>query len=124
MSRHWLVEVFHPDGLEHSLAMMEAAQPDQSTALTAGRESLAVLDRKLQRYRSALDAGTLVVSQWIGEVQAERNLVEARIRELDPKHEGGHSMTRDEISRLDEAMGGMAKNSAEGRTRRKTRDLP
>lgn len=81
----WLAEVFHPDHIEHSLAMLEQVQPDTTPTLVTARNSLGELDQKLSKYRAALEAGTdpAVVATWIKEVQNQREIVTAQVAALE-----------------------------------------
>ncbi|WP_328663128.1 hypothetical protein [Nocardia salmonicida] len=53
----WLAQVFNPEQIEVSLAAMEGAQPNRSPELETTRRLISDFDRKLARYRDALDAG-------------------------------------------------------------------
>jgi site-specific DNA recombinase len=78
----WLARLTDPDHLQATCEAIAAAG-DASTALhderAAARRVLADCDRRLGRYRAALDAGTdpSVVGQWIAEVTASRHAAEA-----------------------------------------------
>jgi hypothetical protein len=87
---------------------MVAAQHDdteQHRIITA-REKIATCDSKLGKYRAALEAGTdpALVQQWINQVQAERAIAEAELRQLT----GRRAMTADEIQTIVEALSGIA----------------
>jgi hypothetical protein len=59
--------------------------PDRRVERAAARQLLADCDRRLARYRAALEAGTdaAVVGQWIAEVTAARQAAEASLHQLD-----------------------------------------
>ncbi|MBF6090147.1 hypothetical protein [Nocardia cyriacigeorgica] len=67
-----MAEIFHPDRIEHSLTMLEDAQTDNTPAIESARRSLAEHDRKLSRYRAALEAGTdpALVAGWTDKFSA------------------------------------------------------
>ncbi|AVH23663.1 hypothetical protein [Nocardia cyriacigeorgica] len=72
---------FHPDRIEHSLTMLDGAQTGNMPAIESARRSLAEDDRKLSRYRAALEAGTdpALVAGWTQQVQRERQPTAAQL---------------------------------------------
>jgi site-specific DNA recombinase len=87
---------------------MADAQHDDADQhrIIAAREKIKACQTKLDRYRAALDAGTDpgLVLQWITQVQAEKAVAEADLRQIT----GRRIMTPDEINTLVEAMAGIA----------------
>ncbi|HEU4396334.1 MAG TPA: hypothetical protein VFU54_00695, partial [Actinomycetota bacterium] len=83
----WLGRLTDPDHLQATCEAIAAAG-NASTALNderaAARRVLADCDRRLGRYRAALEAGTDpgVVGQWITEVTATRQAAEVTLHSL------------------------------------------
>jgi hypothetical protein len=75
--------------MEHLVNVpLEAGEPSGDGGFperAAARELLADFDRRLARYRAALEAGTdpTVVGQWIAEVATARQAAEASLHQLD-----------------------------------------
>jgi hypothetical protein len=105
----WLAEAFHPDQIEHSLTMLEQAQPETPPALTTARSTLSGLDQKLNKYRALLEAGTdpAIVATWIKEVQNQRAYVTAQITTLEATQGTQRQLSKKEIKRLIGAFGGL-----------------
>jgi site-specific DNA recombinase len=103
----WLAEIFHPDHVEHSLQMLESAQPDNTPALEAARRSLAAVDQKLARHRAALEAGAdpALVAGWTREVQKERELVVAQKAALESTTH--QRLNAEGIKQLVDSLGGL-----------------
>jgi site-specific DNA recombinase len=81
----WIARAFEPGALEETcrqLALAQASTAEDASRVTALRESLAECDRRLARYREALDAGAdpVVAVAWIRDVQAERRRIEHDLR--------------------------------------------
>ena len=73
----WLLSVFDPKNLDAAVAALSAAQSPDDGALAraeAARRAIADCDARLQKYRSALEAGAdpAVVAGWIKEVESDR----------------------------------------------------
>jgi site-specific DNA recombinase len=73
----WLLSVFDPKNLDAAVAALSAAQSPDDGALAraeAARKAVADCDARLQKYRSALEAGAdpAVVAGWIKEVEGDR----------------------------------------------------
>ncbi len=104
------VPIFHPDQIEHSLTTLETARPDNTPALGSARRELAQLDKKMARYREALEAGTdpILVAEWTTDVQRKRQLATDRIIALQADEQSNRTLTRAEIETLIESLGGMA----------------
>jgi site-specific DNA recombinase len=87
---------------------MADAQHDDTDQqrINAARDKIKTCRTKLDRYRAALDAGTdpTLVQQWITQVQAEKTVAEADLRQI----AGRHTMTPDEINSLVETMADIA----------------
>jgi site-specific DNA recombinase len=83
----WLAWLTDPDHLEATCYAIAAASDQQvagSADRAAARQLLADCDRRLARYRVALEAGTdpTVVGQWIAEVTTARQAAEASLHQL------------------------------------------
>jgi hypothetical protein len=83
----WLGRLTDPDHLEATCCAIAAASDQQvagSADRAAARQLLADCDRRLARYRAALEAGTdpTVVGQWIAEVTTARQAAEASLHQL------------------------------------------
>lgn len=81
----WIARAFEPDNLERTCRVLAEAQEssrDQGARLAAVREAIAECDRRLVRYREALDAGAdpAVVAAWTREVEGERRLLDQELR--------------------------------------------
>jgi site-specific DNA recombinase len=77
----WLATIFEPDRIEQSLTALEQTQDIPDPPLEAARQSIKNCDRKLARYRAALEAGAdpMTVASWTREVQAQRTAAEATL---------------------------------------------
>ncbi|MGW9205648.1 recombinase family protein [Embleya sp. NPDC055664] len=109
----WLAEAFGPDNLTDTIDRMYAAQPDPTQAL-ATKEATQVItdcDRKLTRYRAALEAGTDpgLIATWTAEVQATRAQALARTHTLTE----GRRMERSEVEALVHEIGNIRAALAE-----------
>ncbi|BAD57733.1 hypothetical protein [Nocardia farcinica] len=103
-----LAEIFHPDRIEHSLTMLDDAQTDNMPAIESARRSLAEHDRKLSRYRAALEAGTdpALVADWTQQVQRERQATAAQLSALEAAQHSDQCMTKEEVHQLVTSLGG------------------
>jgi site-specific DNA recombinase len=104
----WLAELFSPANLDHtcqSLATASQSDPAGDHRLAAQRV-LVDCQRRLERYRAALEAGTdpAVVQQWIAEVTATRTAAEAQLRDSRPAPE---RLTPEQVRALLEQAGGL-----------------
>ena len=104
----WLSRAFGPDQLTHTIRAMADAQTSgdddtrRATQVSA-RQILADCDRRLARYRAALEAGTdpALIATWTAEVNAERAAAEVQLRATRPRPR----MTADEIDTLVRGLG-------------------
>ncbi|MER7455068.1 hypothetical protein ABTW96_32805 [Nocardia beijingensis] len=105
----WLADIFHPDRIEHSLTMLEDAQTDNTPAIESARRTLAEHDRKLSRYRAALEARTdpALVAGWTQQVQRERQATAAQLATLEAEQRGIRPLTREEIHKLVTSLDGL-----------------
>jgi site-specific DNA recombinase len=82
----WLNRLVSPANIEATCQALAAAQPDPTgqAQLHAAQQNLADCQRKLARYRAALEAGgdPAVVNQWIAEVTQQRVAAERRRHQL------------------------------------------
>jgi hypothetical protein len=103
----WLLKIFEPTNLTRTLDELVAAQSDTIPDPTKERATLADYDRKLARYRAALEAGTdpAVVTEWIKQAQAELRAAESlrRLRPTPPPR-----WSRDQLQRLTTAVTDLA----------------
>ena len=106
----WLGQLTDPDHLQATCQAIASASDQHATRSAeraAARQLLADCDRRLARYRAALEAGTdpTVVGQWIAEVTATRQAAETSLHQLaaapDP-------VSPEAIRRALEAVGGLA----------------
>jgi site-specific DNA recombinase len=90
-----------------ALAAASDQQATRSAEQAAARQLLADCDRRLARYRAALEADVdpAVVGQWIAEVTAARQAAEASLHQLDAAPE---PLSPEEIRRALEQVGGLA----------------
>jgi site-specific DNA recombinase len=105
----WLGRLTDPDHLEATCQALAAAGDQQATRnaqRTAARQQLADCDRRLARYRAALEAGTdpAIVGQWIAEVTATRQAAEAALRQLETAPE---PLSPDAIEAVLKEVGGL-----------------
>lgn len=109
----WLAGVFDADRIEHSLTSLEKSQPVHlgAQAQADPATSLEEYDRKLARHRAALEAGAdpVLVTEWIQEVQRERQLAEAQIDASGRDSPTRRRMTRTEITEVVEHLGGLTR---------------
>jgi DNA invertase Pin-like site-specific DNA recombinase len=104
----WLAELFGDEHIDDTCAAMAAiatteAAVDTSSIKAAIRES----DRKLERYRQALEAGTdpTIVAGWIKQVTTERAAAETQLRQAQLK--ATETVTAAELRAELEAIGGL-----------------
>jgi len=92
----WLATTFTPDRIEDTLDRLADAQPDTDAETSTETRILAECDRKVANYRAALDAGTdpKIVTEWIVQVQTEKTLAEARLRQ---RGTGAKRLSREQI---------------------------
>ncbi|WP_159847640.1 hypothetical protein [Nocardia sp. CY41] len=89
--------------------MLEDAQTDNTPAIESARRSLAEHDRKLSRYRAALEAGTdpALVASWTQQVQRERQATAAQLTALEAEQRADHHLNKEEIHQLVTSLGGL-----------------
>ena len=99
----WLCRYFAPHRRAETIAAIVAAQGDVSEDATAvlARQTIAECDRKLARYRAALDAlgesaDPTVIAGWIAQTQQQRAVAQAQLRNI-PRQE---HMTEADIAAL------------------------
>jgi site-specific DNA recombinase len=107
----WLAQVFDPANIDETLESLQAASESNSDAdvvkAGAARKRLAECDKRLTRYRAALDSGAdpAIVTTWIAEVQAERLAAEV---ELDRATGHNHGrLSRDQLAALVSGLGNL-----------------
>ncbi len=105
----WIHRAFSPTNLRSTLQAMADARHNDADQhrIIAAREKIAACHTKLDRYRAALEAGTdpAVVQQWITQVQAEKAIAGADLRQLT----GRRTMSPEEINTMVEALSGMTR---------------
>ncbi|MGI5165621.1 recombinase family protein [Spirillospora sp. CA-253888] len=93
----WLATAFAPSRIAATIDMMaeHTVNPDEAAAAEL-RKELAQCDRKLIRYRAALDAGAdpIEVTGWINEVKRQRAEAEEKLRTVP----SGERISREEIT--------------------------
>ncbi len=106
----WLGTIFDPENIDATCdALVEAIDTDASIAARAeAQAAIRECDRKLERYRVALDGGTdpKVVGQWIAEVTRERREAEAMLRAASADADAVR-MTKAQIREAVEEIGGL-----------------
>lgn len=81
----WIARTFAPGQLKCTLQALHQAQsvttPAPDPALEVARRTLADCDRRIDRYRAAIDAGTnpALVTEWINKATADRNAAQRQI---------------------------------------------
>jgi hypothetical protein len=104
----WLAELFSPDNLDNTCQTLANANRHYSTdsQQQAVRQVLADCQRRLDRYRAALEAGTdaTVIQQWITEVTATRAAAEAQLRDSRTAPDG---LTAEQVRELFAEAGGL-----------------
>ncbi len=105
----WLARAFAPDRLAdtvHTLADAQVDEHDESNAarIADAKRIMSDCDRRLARYRAALEAGTdpALIAGWTAEVTATRVAAQAQIRQA---AQTTGRMTPDEINTLVTALG-------------------
>jgi site-specific DNA recombinase len=106
----WLTRLTDSDHLQATCQAIVSASDQhaaRSAERAAARQLLADCDRRLARYRAAVEAGTdpAVVGQWIAEVTATRQAAEGSLHQLDAAPD---PVSPDAIRRALEAVGGLA----------------
>jgi site-specific DNA recombinase len=98
----WLATTFTPGRVADTLDRLTDAQEE----IPAETQIVADCDRKLANYRAALDAGAdpQLVSEWIAQVQAEKTLAEARLRQ---RGRPTRRLSRDQIRYIVTALTGI-----------------
>ncbi|MEU2742942.1 recombinase family protein, partial [Streptomyces sp. NPDC007095] len=106
----WIAQVFDEARLDETLrAMLQTGQtgPRKDSEAEAARRTLAAIERRLAKYRAALDAGAdpTVVAGWITEAQRERGLAEHRLTRR--SMHAAHPLTDDELRDIVAELGNM-----------------
>jgi site-specific DNA recombinase len=103
----WLAELFSPAHLDHTCqTLATASRSDPTSHQRRAAQVLADCQRRLDRYRAALEAGTdpAIVQQWIAEVTAMRAAAEVQLRDSRTAPEG---LTPEQVRGLLEQAGGL-----------------
>jgi site-specific DNA recombinase len=104
----WLAELFSPANLDHTCQTLATASRTDPAGDhgRAAQQVLADCQRRLERYRAALEAGTdpAVVQQWIAEVTATRAAAEVQLRD---SHTAPEGLTPEQVRGLLEQAGGL-----------------
>jgi site-specific DNA recombinase len=104
----WLAELFSPANLDDTCQILATASHSDPVGdhRRAAQQVLVDCQRRLERYRAALEAGTdpAVVQQWIAEVTATRTAAEAQLRDSRTAHGG---LTPEQVRALLEQAGGL-----------------
>jgi site-specific DNA recombinase len=104
----WLAGIFGEDGLDNTCAAMAAAAGIEPAIDTSAiKAAIRECDRKLERYRRALEAGTdpSIVAAWIKQVTKERSVAEAQRHEAQLRMVG--TISPAELRAELEAIGGL-----------------
>lgn len=104
----WLCKYFAPHRRQETVAAILASQTDvtEDAAVAKAKETISECDRKLDRYRTALEAlddatDPGVLAKWISETQNQRATAEARLHQT----RGQDHMTEEQISNLIDELG-------------------
>jgi site-specific DNA recombinase len=104
----WLTELFSPTNLDHTCQILATASRGDPAGghRRAAQQVLADCQRRLDRYRAALEAGTdpAIVQQWIAEVTAIRTAAEVQLRD---SHTAPDGLTPEQVRGLLEQAGGL-----------------
>ena len=104
----WLADTFGADHIDATCnAMSSIGGTNDALDTSAIKAAIRDCDRKLDRYRQALEAGTdpTVVAGWIKQVTKERAAAEARLTEAELR--AAESVTPAELRAQIEAIGGL-----------------
>ncbi len=104
----WLAHTFGADRIADTCAVMASVGGANEAADTATiKAAIRECDRKLDRYRQALEAGTdpTIVAAWISQVTKERTAAEARLSKAELR--ASESITPAELRAQIEAIGGL-----------------
>jgi site-specific DNA recombinase len=108
----WLAELFSPANLGDTCQILASASQSDPAGdhPRAAQQVLVDCQRRLERYRAALEAGTdpVVVQQWIAEVTATRTAAEAQLRD---SRTAPDRLTPEQIRALLEQAGGLVRPS-------------
>lgn len=104
----WLAELFSPANFDHTCQILATASRSNPAGdqRRAAQQVLVDCQRRLDRYRAALEAGTdpAIVQQWIAEVTATRSAAEAQLQQ---QRIAPDRPTPEQIRRLLEQAGGL-----------------
>ena len=104
----WLAELFSPANLDRTCQTLATASRSDPTShqRRAAKQVLVDCQRRLDRYRAALEAGTdpAIVQQWIAEVTATRTAAEVQLRD---SHTAPEGLTPEQVRGLLEQTGGL-----------------
>ncbi|MFD5703278.1 recombinase family protein, partial [Streptomyces lasiicapitis] len=106
----WLATAFAPKHLHASLTALEQAQPCQDPRLTASQRTIKDCDRKLKRYRAALEAGAdpALINEWTSEITAQRAAAQAQLAAASASPDQPiRRLTKAEIHTLVETLSGL-----------------
>ncbi|MFC3500050.1 recombinase family protein [Micromonospora krabiensis] len=108
----WIASVFDPsqrDQTIEQLAHQLSPQVQPAAPPRAGRDITAEFDKKIARYKQALDEGAspTVVAAWIAEAEQQRDAALAS-RPAAPRNDGIDSMTAEDIAALVTELGDIA----------------
>lgn len=104
----WLAATFGADHINETCAVMASGDgADEVADTSAIKTALRECERKLDRYRQALEAGTdpTIVAAWISQVTKERAGAQARLAEAELR--SGETVTPAELRAQIEAIGGL-----------------
>jgi hypothetical protein len=118
----WLAGIFDPDRIDETCEQLAAAGgADEAGAaeLEAHRRRLVDCDRRVARYRAALESGAdpAVVAAWITEVQAERAVAERSLARLRPQRTLSTAELREIVEELVDIRAVLAGADSELRAR-------
>ena len=107
----WIARHFSPGRLPDTLRALHVAQRHEKgpPGLAEARQQLADCERRLTRYRAALDAGAdpALVAQWINETQQEKNAVEQRLQAVAQRDQPQKHISEAELETMVRTLGDM-----------------
>ncbi|MFI8850979.1 recombinase family protein [Streptomyces sp. NPDC053499] len=109
----WLARVFAPGRLRQTLEALHQAQtvptPAPDPALEAARRTVAECERRIDRYRTAIDAGTdpATVMEWINQAAADRDAAQRQITaaQTAPAPKTARPLTEQQIAQIIKDLG-------------------
>ena len=104
----WICQIFAPANLRHTIEALLDARDNEAerVAIEAAKRTIDDCNRRMARYRSALDAGgdPQEIGNWMAETRAERLKAEGKLRAITRKREITEKEITEMIPRLAEMI--------------------